>query len=557
MSKLLAVADVREMRASSRRPAALSKEILAASRAIALSKFEIAHRSLLRATQAKYPLGCCGAALRQRTQLRPPSIDVGEANNDETSNDFHPWSHPASAAQVGCTENHFFIREFWSHSWHDAALPKVIVLLLEYNGLAATIAGTATAFVASGLYAVRVLPAVLPERLESDYALLRHHNVWGTTLGVLSFVSTLLAWPSRRNIFLDKICISQVNEKKKLDAVIGIGGFLKVSKCMLVIIDSTYLTRLWCIFEIAAYSKLMEDDPRKSLRIKPLAFGNMFIALFAGAAAWTLSTSLALSASSEGKLVFVLEMAVYFTVFHNLRRYQDLSAKVRGQLLKFSMEASECFCCQVDHVHPDSGETLLCDRQAVNACVNAWFGSSESFNAFVQHSLYDRLKCVSSNTHLPYGSVLMAELPLLWNGMDMIAEHLRKGSWHDAQRYAFSFAANIFITGPLCLACFCALAHSARRRLSSPYVDVAVSLSLPIVFAAVDERLRTFHICPFYVERGGETGWAWAVCALFLGILTSLVYGFGVCGFRVHGCPCQAWTSSSSETGMTVEMAEA
>merc|ERR1719460_1354480 len=53
-------------------------------------------------------------------------------------------------------------------------------------------------------------------------------------------------------VFLDRLCINQVDNELMHEGVYSLGGFVDKSKCMLLIWSKPYLTRKWCVFEMAA-----------------------------------------------------------------------------------------------------------------------------------------------------------------------------------------------------------------------------------------------------------------------------------------------------------------
>merc|ERR1719305_254298 len=53
-------------------------------------------------------------------------------------------------------------------------------------------------------------------------------------------------------VFLDCLCINQVENELRKEGIYSIGGFVDRSKAMLLIWSKPYLTRKWCVFEMAA-----------------------------------------------------------------------------------------------------------------------------------------------------------------------------------------------------------------------------------------------------------------------------------------------------------------
>merc|ERR1719359_1045442 len=53
-------------------------------------------------------------------------------------------------------------------------------------------------------------------------------------------------------VFMDCLCINQVDDKLLREGIYSIGGFIDKSKSMLLLWSKPYLTRKWCVFEMAA-----------------------------------------------------------------------------------------------------------------------------------------------------------------------------------------------------------------------------------------------------------------------------------------------------------------
>eukprot|EP00928_Gymnodinium_smaydae_P098169 TRINITY_DN9076_c0_g1_i2.p1 TRINITY_DN9076_c0_g1~~TRINITY_DN9076_c0_g1_i2.p1 ORF type:complete len:493 (+),score=31.94 TRINITY_DN9076_c0_g1_i2:209-1480(+) len=54
-------------------------------------------------------------------------------------------------------------------------------------------------------------------------------------------------------VFLDKTCIDQIDDDRKRRGILKLGAFLSKSDKMLVLYTNTYLTKLWTVYEIAAF----------------------------------------------------------------------------------------------------------------------------------------------------------------------------------------------------------------------------------------------------------------------------------------------------------------
>ena len=98
-----------------------------------VAKMEPCEPNILRATRARNVLVSGGLRLL-RPRQRPGLYD---------------YSVPVS-----------MIQEFWSHSWHGRKYLKALLLLLLYNGPAATILATLSALLMLFLHSIELLPGL-------------------------------------------------------------------------------------------------------------------------------------------------------------------------------------------------------------------------------------------------------------------------------------------------------------------------------------------------------------------------------------------------------------
>ena len=127
--------------------------------------------------------------------------------------------------------------------WEPKAPLKPQVMFLQ-NGTAAFFVSTSGAFIAMVLVAVGILP---PYQAPDDSVFAGVS--WCTSCGLVLYCLTILFWRRRFSIFLDVICIDQEDERRKMMGILSMGASLKSSESMLVLWDSSYVHRLWCVWE--------------------------------------------------------------------------------------------------------------------------------------------------------------------------------------------------------------------------------------------------------------------------------------------------------------------
>jgi len=165
----------------------------------------------------------------------------------------------------------------------------------------------------------------------------------------------------------------------KAEGVLNMGAILKHSDSMLVLWDTTFASRLWCLFEMAAFLKSHEDG-LEHLRIKPtylapctfvIAFCVMLMMLFE------------LTVPFVNIYVVVMKLSLLalscITAARLLFLYYGAVRTLQEQLREFRIVDAKCVCCDAGHVDARLGSAVICDREIVGECITEWFGSVDGF----------------------------------------------------------------------------------------------------------------------------------------------------------------------------------
>jgi hypothetical protein len=329
----------------------------------------------------------------------------------------------------------------------------VSTLLLYYNALKAAVAGTTAAVIVSSLICFQgLLHSARSAGLVAIYAAV-----------VVSFI-VCTAWPNRSKVFMDKASIPQDDEEEKRKGILSIGYYLKKSEVFLVLWDKTYLTRLWCVFEFAAYLKLRTDGvggKSTSLRVLPsfhtglvavgftLLLGTFSVAFVMGAPVHNWMTMTASEVLSRTIMISGEFTACMLLLSRPCAKQHGSMDGQHEQLSCFSLDKAQCFCCDNNHVHPDSGAALDCDRELIRKSVEDWFEDVEVFDEFAREELEGHVK---RGMTVPYTYVLFACLPWLWDSLGKSAWLFNSGSEKEAGVYLFDGVLSFLVYNPLIVA---------------------------------------------------------------------------------------------------------
>merc|ERR1719491_1486445 len=89
-------------------------------------------------------------------------------------------------------------------------------------------------------------------------------------------------------------------------------------------------------------------------------------------------------------VLVICNMAIYVPLAFLADRYFQNLAGLRSELGKYSLWHAESFCCKHGHIHPDTGASIICDRELVFNSIARWHGGGDrdaalsSFDDLVQ-----------------------------------------------------------------------------------------------------------------------------------------------------------------------------
>mmetsp|Transcript_3372 Transcript_3372/g.7511 ORF Transcript_3372/g.7511 Transcript_3372/m.7511 type:complete len:770 (+) Transcript_3372:174-2483(+) len=298
------------------------------------------------------------------------------------------------------------IETFISHSWLTAGWLKTLALMYRANQTRAAVASFVTTIVqvAAQWYFDFRLPETgdtfYPD-CSADGCLFRTVRLdLSFTLPCLVFLVFIvfgqeLPGLSTGSCFLDKCCIHQVDEEKKLRGIQQLGGFLRSSQRMVILWQPEYLSRMWCAYEIAAfhYINIEIDDV---IELVPLKLPLLSMSLFGFHFLSTVLLHLAapLTGYSELHVSWMVEnlpppahfpymfgsMSAFFLggvyllpgmfFWYFCKWHMQDRKMLLKQLREFSLDSTQCY-----------SET---DREFIMGKIKKWFGSVGEFELVVQ-----------------------------------------------------------------------------------------------------------------------------------------------------------------------------
>lgn len=281
---------------------------------------------------------------------------------------------------------------FLSHTWHTRGWRKVLALLVQlgsYNFLAGWFFGV-------------VLGILLQATMEIPDFIAPAPAIWisgpiGSFLGLLT-APYMPHWAacggkSREMCFFDAACINQADPDLMQRGVYGLSGFLAVASELRILWSPPYLSRLWCVFELAAFRKA---NPAGRIVLQPLFVETGLLVIVVGLYGLIIVDEWRFASAGVSIGLASLLGNIWY---HSLRRLLNDQHHLANELRTFDIEK----------VHCRSAE----DTEYIYAAIHSWYGSSKAFTDHVRGPLADELTNCFSRKDLPGAYWLMIATPFV------------------------------------------------------------------------------------------------------------------------------------------------
>jgi len=173
---------------------------------------------------------------------------------------------------------------FISHAWQDGGERK-LEMLREYLCIHGLLGLWPVTFVVLSAFLLPVGFAI-----ESQF---NRFPGWILSMSLLLVMFLFLLWVflsakniipskfapwslSRQTVWLDKCCIDQSSPETISAGTHSFKRFLSKCEGMVAFISPVYFTRIWCVYELASFCKIIQSDPQKRLLLFSLEWPNSF-----------------------------------------------------------------------------------------------------------------------------------------------------------------------------------------------------------------------------------------------------------------------------------------
>ncbi|CAE7237461.1 unnamed protein product [Symbiodinium sp. CCMP2592] len=215
----------------------------------------------------------------------------------------------------------------------------------------------------------------------------------------------------RQACFLDVVSINQVDPEMMRQGIYGLGGFLNASEELRILYSAPYLTRLWCVFELAAFRRA---NPSGRIRFAPLFVEIGAASAWLGGAVGIFVYWLVVRLTGWRSFIPLTFAAIpFFIFFHMLRKSLSQKRQVFHDLATFELSAAGC--------------RNAVDKEFIYAAIENWYGSLDAFTSYVRGPLRDELLANHLGTSLPWNYTLLIATPWITLGMDALAAQVRGG----------------------------------------------------------------------------------------------------------------------------------
>eukprot|EP00913_Durusdinium_trenchii_P034771 g32526.t1 len=212
---------------------------------------------------------------------------------------------------------------------------------------------------------------------------------WMRVSGLLGMVTGLFMapyWPRCRSTlaFVDVVSIDQIDPEMTRRGVYGLGGFLSHSSELRVLWSPQLFSRLWCIFELAAFRKA---NPKGKIVLAPLYVEMIVGFLLLWLAFMQLLYFLLLQVLQFSSFISFVGMVPVIPCIHQTRKICREKRRLLNELKQFNLNEAGC---SVDF-----------DRNFILAGIEEWYGTQEAFTEYVRGPLFRELVAPLETLRVP------------------------------------------------------------------------------------------------------------------------------------------------------------
>ncbi|CAE6971872.1 unnamed protein product [Symbiodinium sp. CCMP2592] len=363
---------------------------------------------------------------------------------------------------------------FVSHTWWTPGSQKFISLLLRFYWHYAVFAVIVASTVILIMYRLDILP--MPLRFTSQYVLFPRTIPCGPWASLFAFPVSLIALLcaplvpcSSFDIFYDVTCIHQTDPVMRERGIYGIGGYLTVSKELRILWSVPYLTRLWCIFELAGYRKA---NPEGKIVFQPVMVERHFFVLWVCMYLVTCIFQFLNTGSARGAFLIAAVVGCFALIpgIHEIRRgFQEQEHSLQN-MANFDLELVSC--------------SSDFDKRFIVAAVSQWYGSADAFTQYVRGPLRDELVQVVAEMQAPLSYCLLAYSPIAGTLVDVLGALWLAGAPSEIM-LAFVLGqvlSSVLLTTAQLKLLFMLARHYAQPRFASRKMDYMQTVGVSLLF---------------------------------------------------------------------------
>ncbi|CAE7530846.1 unnamed protein product [Symbiodinium sp. CCMP2592] len=315
---------------------------------------------------------------------------------------------------------------FLSHTWRTRGLWKFLALTLQCGWQRLLLSWLLALILVETLAFFDILPFHMnfTAVFEGDSYVFPFGagGAWGLFLANLAPVVTAIVAPGgAKDCFLDIVSINQVDEDLMERGIYGHlaciqtvsedawrspGSRLAVSKELRILWSKPYLqlalwnslsqSRLWCVFEIAAYRFI---NPNGKITLAPLFFETGVAMLWLGQyIIMIIYIQLLMVSPTLPRFMAPAAIAPFVVMVHILRRNLSAKQELFASLDNFDVDKADC--------------AKEFDREFVLQAIEGWYGSREAFTDYVRGPLRKEL-LAKANSGLPLQYIFVIVSPTL------------------------------------------------------------------------------------------------------------------------------------------------